>query len=361
MEQILRLSPEPERDVVVGLESTGHYWEPLAYWLDKHSLKVVQVNPFHTKRAKELLDNSPLQVDPKDAMTIADLVAQGKYLSLVLPRGVYAELRQLMSARARLSKEYGARKNLLHCLIDRFFPEFCQVFPNPTIRSSLYLLENYPLPSDILKVEFEETAAKLRSLSRGRIGRERVERLYEVARRSIGISEGINTVPVLMRQALQSLKEIGARKEELEDLARLSLLKVPAARFMLSVKGVGELTVAAILGETGDLSLYHRASEILKLAGLNLYELSSGTWRGRRRITRRGSSSLRHILYLAAVIQAKRGMPLHPFYLRLRNRGIPITKAFVAVACKLTRLLYALVRDHRCYTELSPRVAGVAA
>lgn len=72
---------------MVGLEPTGHYGEAFAYWWEERHEAVVLVNPMHTRRAKELEDNSPLKSDPKDARVIAGLVAMGKYLRSHLARG----------------------------------------------------------------------------------------------------------------------------------------------------------------------------------------------------------------------------------------------------------------------------------
>jgi transposase len=47
-------------NVILGLEPTGHYWKPLAHYLTSHKIKVVLINPYHTKKAKELDDNSPM-------------------------------------------------------------------------------------------------------------------------------------------------------------------------------------------------------------------------------------------------------------------------------------------------------------
>ena len=37
---------------MVGFESTGPYAEPLVHYLMKKEVKLVQVNPMHTKRVK---------------------------------------------------------------------------------------------------------------------------------------------------------------------------------------------------------------------------------------------------------------------------------------------------------------------
>ena len=108
------------------------------------------------------------------------------------------------------------------------------------------------------------------------------------------------------------------------------------------------MTVATILGETGDLRQYRSAGALIKLAGLNLYSLSSGTFRGRTRITRRGRPLLRRIIYLAALRMSKQGRPLAEFHDRLLGR---LAKPQIAVACsrKLLRMVFAIVRDGTGY------------
>ena len=69
----------PIEQVVIGMEPTGHYWKPLANYLIKAGYRVVGVNPYHTKKAKELDDNSPTKSDKKDAITIARLVKEGRF------------------------------------------------------------------------------------------------------------------------------------------------------------------------------------------------------------------------------------------------------------------------------------------
>jgi transposase len=35
--------------VVIGMEPSGHYWEPLAYFLKEYPIVQVLVNPYHVK------------------------------------------------------------------------------------------------------------------------------------------------------------------------------------------------------------------------------------------------------------------------------------------------------------------------
>ncbi len=88
-------------NMVVGFESTGCYGEPMVHYLRRRKVELVQVNPMHTKRLKELQSNSPLKSDKKDPKVIADIIELGHALTLVVPEGAAAELHRLTNTRER--------------------------------------------------------------------------------------------------------------------------------------------------------------------------------------------------------------------------------------------------------------------
>ena len=73
-------------EIVIGFESTGPYAEPLFHFLRKKPVKLVQVNPVHTKRIKDLTGNSPNKTDKKDPRVIADVITLGHALTLIVPQ-----------------------------------------------------------------------------------------------------------------------------------------------------------------------------------------------------------------------------------------------------------------------------------
>ena len=60
-----------KRKIIVGIEPTGHYWYTFGQAIMDKGLMLVQVNPYHVKRSKELDDNTPSKSDYKDPKTIA--------------------------------------------------------------------------------------------------------------------------------------------------------------------------------------------------------------------------------------------------------------------------------------------------
>jgi len=88
---------------------------------------------------------------------------------------------------------------------------------------------------------------------------------------------------------------------------------------------------------------------MLKLAGLDLYEISSGAHQGCRRISKRGRALMRKLLYFATINTTRKNGILHGAYQRHLAKGMPRIKALMAIARKLIGIIFALVRDHRNY------------
>ena len=341
---------------VIGLESTGHYWEPLAFFLDRFDwIRLVQVSPKNVKQAKEVYDNSPLKLDSKDAGVIAMLIRMGKHLRLVLPRGPFAELRGYAKLREQKVTALGVQRNILHSLVDVIFPEYGTIFRKFEGKGSLSILKRYTTPERMLKAGISRLTSTLRKGSNGTLSHERAEQLMEAASRTIGIKEGLESTVVGIRQAIDTIERIQKEIALLEEKLAATLEAVPYADKLLSVPGIGITSVAIILGETGDLCRFGRAKEILKLAGLNLYEISSGQHRGLRHISKHGRSLLRKCLYFAALRTVRTGGAFRHDYLRLTEENhMQKTKAIVAIARKLPGLFLALVRDNVYYRKPVP-------
>ena len=131
---------------MVGYESTGPYAEPLVHYLRNKPVKIVQVNPMHTKRMKEVNDNSPLKTDDKDPRVIADIIVLDVLLTIVVPEGDAAYLRRLNNARERHVKERTALLNQLQQLVFLIFPEFKTVLKDMKGKTARYILKRYTHP-----------------------------------------------------------------------------------------------------------------------------------------------------------------------------------------------------------------------
>lgn len=339
------------QEIVVGFESTGPYAEPLFHYLKDKPVKLVQINPMHTKRIKELTGNSPNKTDKKDPRVIADVIALGHVLSLVVPEQVAAELRRLTHARQRLIKKRTAASNQLNDLVFILFPEFSSIFKDISCKSAMYLLKHHPLPEDIVAIDAHVLAELLKKISRGRVGAERSAALIGAAQNSVGIQQGRAAICLEIGQLINEINMYDQFIEQLEAQMQQGLLQIPYSGSILSIKGIAVVTAAGLIGEVGDFAQFNTIAEITKLAGLDLYEISSGRHQGRRRISKRGRPLLRKLLFFAAINTIKSGGIMHAKYQQMLKGGMVKIKAVIAVARKLLALIFALVRDNAVYVE----------
>ena len=330
--------------VVLGLEPTGHYWQALGYWWEENQGPVVLINPMHTNRAKELEDNSPLKSDAKDAEVISGLVAEGKYLECHLPRGVFATLRDLVMQRARACSCEARIKRQLHQAVDRIFPELGRVFCNLNVKSYRELLMECSQPAKLATMSAEKLGKRLWKSSRGQLGKSRADQIIGLARESVGITEGAEAISSEIKRLIGRLETMEAERSRLEADIERCLAQTPGAGLLLTIPDFGPMTVAAILAHSGDLSNYQHPDQVIKLAGLNLFEISSGQRKGRVRITKRGRPHLRKVLYMAALRASRPCGSFHYYYARLVARGVAPKAVLVAVMRKILTVSWTLVK-----------------
>jgi len=129
------------------------------------------------------------------------------------------------------------------------------------------------------------------------------------------------------------------------------LQQIPYSQNILSIKGLGQVTAAGLIGEVADFNKFDTISEIMKLAGLYLYEISSGNRRGQRRISKRGRPLMRKLLFFAAINAVKSKGIMHEKYQQMLDRGMLKMKALIAISRKLLGLIFAIVRDNTKYVD----------
>jgi len=332
-------------EIIVGFESTGCYGEPLIVFMKDKPVKLVQINPMHTKRVKELSDNSPNKTDNKDPVIIADIIQLGHYLSMVKPDGAAAELRQLTHTRlAQLGYQNGLI-NQLESLMFRVWPEFVQIMGTLTGKTARYLIAHYPQPDKIRKFSLAKLTAKIKRVSRGRMGQDKAGQLLESSKHSLGIRDGLQSALIEIKQILKQLDQIDQFMKVLEQKMAEEIARIPYSQNLLSIKGLGVVSLGGIIGELGSFKSYQKQSEVVKMAGLDLYEISSGLHKGMKRLSHRGRSLLRTLLFLATLNMVRKDGIFNQDYERLLARGMIKIKALLVIARKLLRIMFALVRD----------------
>jgi transposase len=332
-------------EVMVGFEPTGHYWFTLGDHLRTKGHKMGIVNPFHVKRARELDDNSPTKSDRKDPKTIAMLVKDGRFREVYIPEGLYQELRESVYERERIQEQLIALSNQIIRWLDIRFPEFSEVFKDWRGKTAWAALRAFPTPAKVIAAGINGIMANWqRQLKKP--SRKKAEKLLKAATESVGRTAGAEAAEVALQNMLSQYEMILQQRCELETLMQELLLQVPNAAKILQIKGIGMLTAAIIVSEIGDISRFRDPRQILKMAGLNLRENSSGKHKGKTTIAKRGRRRLREGLFNGMIPMLANNVEFRQLHQRnLTREKNPLNKmqSIIALCGKLIRVLYAIL------------------
>lgn len=342
-----------KKQIVLGLEPTGHYWFALATWLISNGISVVQVNPYAVKQSKEIEDNSQLKDDQKDPKLIANLVKDGNYGMPYLPEDVYAEMRSLSRFRDQLTEDRIRCINRLHRELKIYFPEYMEAFGKVDGVFAQTVLLEAPIPSDMIDLGVDGIKgiwhkAKLR----GR-GYSRATEIVKLAEQSVGIKGGETAARYLIKWQVDEIMRLDEELQKIENELHEKCREIPHAGNILEINGIGENILSGIVAEMGDVSRFDDAKEIQKLSGMSLVACSSGKHKGQTKISHRGRKRLRYWLFQAArsaVAHAPEFKKLHEYYTTRAKNPLKRMQSLIVIACKILRIIYTILKTGTRYS-----------
>ena len=170
---------------------------------------------------------------------------------------------------------------------------------------------------------------------------------------------------VKLDQSLSGLSQLGSSRRalvrHLDQLDRLLIKRIRQvlqnrqwyreARRIQAVEGIGEITAAALI-MTFQRGPFDNSDAFIAFVGMDVRTRQSGAYSGKEKLSKKGAAELRRLLYMAAMT-ARRSPVWAGFYQRCLARGLKPTQALVALARKLARVAFALLKNG---TEYRPRI-----
>ncbi len=153
--------------VMFAVETEGHYWRTLAYYLDERGIPFRFINQFTLKRRREGKDLNKRKNDYRDCEVAAELLCTGEFTESKVKQGVYAELHAAHNTYRRMVKERTRITNLIKGLLDGLFPEFTQAFKDPCCLTALSVLATCPIPPVISSMTYDEFLNTIRANHNG--------------------------------------------------------------------------------------------------------------------------------------------------------------------------------------------------
>lgn len=242
-----------------------------------------------------------------------------------------------------------------------YFPEAEKYWHRSRSEWFCAFLVRFPNPASVLRYTQEEFMRVAWEVAERKTNKTAwLADFYQTAARSIGLpvaedSEGIR----MFRLILQEYLGLCRLRAEIEKHADQFLGEQADYRRLQTIPGIGPIGALTILAEAGDLRRFSHYKKFLKYCGLDLCTRQSGGFRGVTQLSKYGNSRLRLAFWMAATVAIRTRENTFRYkyerYIQADPRNEDLKrKAYVAVAAKVARVAYSLIKsstDYRCFYE----------
>ncbi len=339
----------PANQILIGMEATSRYWENLYHELEQRGYQLCLLHPRQTHQFHEQ-QGLRAKTDRLDAKTIARVLLSGEARAGYVPSDQVAAYRELVRLHTHLSDEAARYQNEIQSLVVVLFPEFTQVFADPCLPNAMAVLKAYPHAQAIVETGVEPIFHLLHSVSPPHYGRPTAEKLVALARQSASSRRALAgraiSLQVICDQLGHTRENLARLEAEIEHL----LADDPGVKGLQQVQEFGPKTIAVLRAELGDVDRFARTDQIIAYGGMDIEIKESGRWKGKAKLSKRGSGLLRRMLYLAALRSTHTdGSAFGAYYHHLVARGLNKGSALMAVMRKMLAVAAHLLKYPEAY------------
>lgn len=353
----------------VVLEATGHYHASVVQFLEEHNYLLIIVNPLISYRAKSS-SLRKVKTDAVDAYLLCELYYK-EDLEPYKKRGVQLlNLRNLTRQHENITSNFIQTKLQFQAVFEQVFPEYRGVFGELYSFVSLRILQEYKASEDILMTSEDKLANRIHELCRSRSEKwayEKAQKLKAAAARNpfkkTLYQSHLLSMGMYIDMLLQFKEHLSKLEAEIDTLAK----EIEEYEIIKSIPGIGEKIAATIISEIGEIDRFNHPKKLVAFAGVDPSVFESGRFKASiNRITKRGSSRLRHALYLAVCCAIRdkrkkkttdeilpRNKKMREFYDKKRNEGKPFRVAIIACVNKLLHWIYALLKNKTVFQDIA--------
>lgn len=293
------------------------------------------------------------KTDAKDAAIIADQARMRRDLaSLRVDDELIVELRMLVSRRRDLAGDRVRLVNRLHEQLLAISPALERAL-DLTNRGPLVLLTHVQTPATVRRLGAAGLEEWLRS-QKVRSAAALAATVVAAAKAQQTTLPGEQLAAQLVADMAKGVISLDEQLKQTDKLIEGRFRHHRHAAALLSMPGIGVLLGAEFIAATGgDMTAFASADHLAGYAGLAPAPRDSGRISGNLHRPRRYHRGLQRALYTSALVSIRCHEPSRTFYDRKRSEGKRHTQAVLALARRRVNVVWALLRDQRCF-ELKP-------
>lgn len=315
------------------MESTGVYWISLYHILIGKGLSVTVANPLHIKQIPKR------KTDKKDAKWLCTLVMNGLVRQSLIPDMIQFELREHCRNRDKYRRLVTQSNNRIVRILER---------ANIKIRSVASSIRTKSCQTIIRAIiSGEKDPDKLANLCQGKLIPKK-EQMREAVQGRLTKAD---------REQLQMLQEDIQHFEKQLNRIEANIEHIEQEHFteqvvlLEKVSGIGKMCCQQIIGEIGtDMTKFQNADHLTSWGGLSPGNNESA---GKRKkvSTKRGNKHLRTAMVTVAWAAVRTKHSYWSYQYAYLKSKMPAKKAIVAIARKMLKLIFKILKDKIVYVE----------
>lgn len=342
------LKSYPEKDVMIGMEDTGHYHFPLLKFLLDKKYSVALINPVITDLTRKA-NGGISKTDKLDTVTICDVLASNKkdkkpFRIFKVDRFDLYEQRSLTRHHHNLKEELNIYTNRLQKCIDIVFPEYNSLFSTKYGIVYMNILKSYGSPDNIASTDIRTLRKCFEFKGKGKRISLTAEKLKEAARNSVGISSTSEVIQI--RHLIGQIELINEQLDEIDKKIEEFSRQNPSP--ILSIPGISHFSGTSILSEFGGLNNFTNYKQLIKYAGVASFTHESSQFKAQHtRITKKGSKYLRKTLYQVILPVIRFNQVFQDYYNLKISQGKSHRCAQGHCVRKLLRIIFHIVKTNQ--------------
>ncbi|GAA2753394.1 IS110 family transposase [Kitasatospora cinereorecta] len=299
------------------------------------------------------------KTDARDAYVIADQARMRRDLRPIRPGDETAiELRLLTGRRADLVEDRTRAVNRLRGTLLSMFPALERALDVTNV-GPLKLLTEYQTPAAIRRAGVTRLTKWLAN-RKVRNARALAETAVEAAQRQHTAVPGEKTISRLVHTLAEGVMALNEQIAEMDKLIEGRFREHELAGIVASVPGIGTVLGAEFLAAVGgNLDDFASPDALAAFAGVAPAPRDSGKVSGNLHRPVVYHRRLQRVFYTSALVSIRCDPNSRAFYDRKRAEGKRHVQAVMALARRRVNVLWALIRDRRCY-HITPPVTTAA-
>lgn len=357
LEKMLR---KLDGEVRLVMEATGVYHLPLLTFFLERGYFVSVINPYAMRKYAK--DNSirGAKTDKLDSIVIANYGIEKWYKlqNYDNDEAVYAELK-LLGRRYRFYMELHikALQELTH-MLDYTMPGLKTKLNSWDEKNNKDKLSDfverfwhYDLITGMSRDDFVVAYCEWAKEKKYQKSQSKAEEIYELASNGIPtLSSSTPSTKMLVQEAISVLRAIDDTLHTILTRMKELAKSLPEYSTVRAMGGVGDVLAPKLIAEIGDIRKLHSAKALIAVAGIDPPPYESGQFVGsNRRITKRGSSTLRKVGYEVMRVLKSHPEPednaVYNYILKKEAEGKTKKHAKIAGLNKFLRIYYARVSE----------------